>query len=336
MFDQFELDILYDISAGCRRRCNDCVIAAPYTMSHGGTKQFGNLLDQSSSSFWLGNCWLGPTDIFASNQSIGYTDPEVIEIATKFTSVILSTSLLGRNQDIEQHARLVAEHYQKVNIKLAIPVNLDQVDNQKYRLHIWSKINLFEQALGRRLGSGNRRVYFIGNLPTAEDNVDPDIFHKFVHDWGVPLDIAIGNGRAGLDQLRPVFDRAKEFFLHRINLTNNLPASLSHEGRGLDLLYRNGDLYFLPFYNERLAVLDPQFQLLKDQEWTVGNMINDINNLMIESLNQSEKLTHCKSCNYNSRCSRFLLPLLQQRLGIDTCVQPRELLELNGTYNQTH
>lgn len=336
MFDLFELDILYDISAGCQRRCDDCVISQPADMTNSRTEQFAKLLDQTAESFFLGNCWLGPTDIFASNQSVSYTDPDVVSIAKKFKSVILSTSLLGRNQDIEQHGNTVAKHYKDIPIKLAIPVNLKLVDNDKYRMHIWSKINLFEQALGRPLGTETRKVYFIGNLPTAEDSVDPDIFQKFIDNWGVQLDIAIGNGRSGIEQLRPVFDRAKDFFANRISRTNNFPASLLREGRGLDLLFRNGDVYFLPFYNERIAVLDSQFQLLKNQEWTAGNLIADINNLMMQSLSQSERLTHCRSCNYNSRCSLFLLPLLQQRLGIDTCVQPRELLELNGTYHQAH
>lgn len=336
MFDLFELDILYDVSAGCQRRCDDCVISAASPMANQRTQQFGKLLDQTGEMFLLGNCWLGPTDIFASNQSISYADPEVVEIARRFKAVILSTSLLGREEDIRFHAAEVARHYPDVPIKLAIPVNLKLVDNEKYRLHIWSKINVFEQALGRELGTGTRKVYFIGNLPTAEDSVDPDVFQKFIDDWGVQLDIAIGNGRSGIENLRPVFDRAKDFFLNRITRTNNFPAALLQEGRGLDLLFRNGELYFLPFYNERIAVLDNQFQLLKDSEWTLDNLVADINNLMIESLHQSEQLTQCRSCTYNSRCSLFLLPIIQRRLGIDTCVQPRELLELNGTHYQAH
>ncbi len=336
MFDLFELDILYDVSAGCQRRCDDCVISAGSPMVNAKTQQFSNLLDQTGSMFLLGNCWLGPTDIFASNQSVSYTDPEVVAIARRFKSVILSTSLLGREEDIKFHARRVAEHYPDVPIKLAIPINLKLVDNVKYRKHIWTKINLFEQELGRELGTGTRKVYFIGNLPTAEDEVDPDIFQKFIDDWGVQLDIAIGNGRSGIEQLRPVFDRSKDFFLNRINRTNNFPAALLKEGRGLDLLFRNGDLYFLPFYNERIAVLDDQFKLLKTGDWNLDNLIADINNLMIESLHQSEQLTQCKSCTYNSRCSLFLLPLIQRRLNIDTCVQPQELLELNGTHYQAH
>jgi len=336
MFDLFELDILYDISAGCQRRCDDCVISASSSMANSKTQQFSNLLDQTAESFLLGNCWLGPTDIFASNQSISYIDPDVVNIATKFKSVILSTSLLGRDQDIEYHAHQVAKYYPDVPIKLAIPVNLKLVDNVKYRTHIWNKINLFERALGRPLGTATRKVYFIGNLPTAEDTVDPDIFQKFANDWGVQLDIAIGNGRSGVDQLLPVFDRAKDFFLNRINKEHNFPASLLKEGRGLDLLFRNGSLFFLPFYNERIAVLDNTFKLLKNDVWTLDQLIADINDLMVESLNQSEQLTQCRSCTYNSRCSLFLLPLIQRQLNIDTCVQPRELLELHGTYYQAH
>jgi hypothetical protein len=336
MFDIFEIDILYDVSAGCQRRCDDCVISAASEMSNSKTQQFSKLLDQSADYFLLGNCWLGPTDIFASNQSISYIDPEVVSIAGKFKSVILSTSLLGRDQDIVYHAEQVAKHYKDIPVKLAIPVNLRLVDNVKYREHIWNRINLFESALGRPLGTATRKVYFIGNLPTEDDVIDPDIFLKFKEDWGVQLDIAIGNGRQGIEQLRPVFDKSKDFFLSRISRENNFPASLLKEGRGIDLLFRNGDVYFLPFYNERIAVLDDQFKLLKDSEWTVDNLITDINSLMVESLHQSEKLTECKTCVYNSRCSLFLLPIIQTRLNIDTCVQPKELLELNGTDYQTH
>jgi hypothetical protein len=335
MFDLFEIDILYDVSAGCQRQCDDCVISMASPMANQRTEQFGKLLDEANDTFLLGNCWLGPTDIFASNQSISYTDAEVVKIASKFKSVILSTSLLGKDSEIENHARQVAAHYH-VPIKLAIPVNLRLVDNIKYREHIWEKINLFEAALGRKLGTENRKVYFIGNLPTEEDVVDPDIFQKFKDDWGVQLDIAIGNGRQGIEQLRPVFDRSKNFFLNRISRENNFPASLLKEGRGIDLLFRNGDIYYLPFYNERIAVLDEKFRLLKQHDWTMDNLISDINELMVESLHASEKLTQCKSCTYNSRCSLFLLPIIQRRLFMDTCIQPKELMERNGTHNQAH
>jgi hypothetical protein len=231
MFDIFEIDILYDVSAGCQRRCDDCVISAASPMTNFKTRQFSKLLDQSADYFLLGNCWLGPTDIFASNQSISYADPEVVSIANKFKSVILSTSLLGKDEDIIRHATTVAEHYKNIPIKLAIPVNLRLVDNAKYRDHIWNRIDLFESALGRKLGTEKRKVYFIGNLPTEDDVIDPDIFLKFKEDWGVQLDIAIGNGRQGIEQLRPVFSKAKDFFLNRINKENNFPASLLKEGR---------------------------------------------------------------------------------------------------------
>jgi hypothetical protein len=336
MFDVFEIDILYDVSAGCQRRCDDCVISSASPMENLKTSKFSDLLNQASKYFLLGNCWLGPTDIFASNQSISYTDKEVVDIAGKFKSVILSTSLLGRDEDIILHAKNVAEHYKDISIKLAIPVNLKLVDNVKYRNHIWNKINLFEKSLGRPLGTPTRKVYFIGNLPIEDDIIDPDIFLKFKKDWGVQLDIAIGNGRRGIEHLRPVFDRSKDFFLNRINKENNFPAALLKEGRGIDLLFRNGDIYFLPFYNERIAVLDEQFKLLKYKSWTIDNLISDINSLMITSLKESEKLTECKNCIFNSRCSLFLLPIIQSRLNIDTCIQPIELLKLNGTDNKTN
>lgn len=332
MFDKFKIDLTYDISAGCQRRCNDCVISMAAQIENKKSSQFTALLNELADSFHLGNCYLGPTDIFASNQSVSYIDPEVVEVVNKFKAVTLNTSLLGKDTDIVKHARQVASVY-KIPIKLAIAINLNLVDNEKYRKHIWNKINLFEQALDRPLGTSNRKVYFIGNLPTAEDTVDPDIFQKFIDMWGVQLDIAIGNGRQGIEYLRPVFDRAKNFFINRIARTNNFPGSLLREGRGLDMLFRNGDIYFLPFYNERIAVLDSEFQLLKQKEWTAGNLIADVNDLMIKSLAQSERLTECRTCTYNSKCSLFLLPLLQTRLNIDTCIQPRELLTLNGTYN---
>lgn len=336
MFDKFEIDMLYDISAGCQRRCSDCVISASSEMFNASTQQLADLLDQCSNTFLLGNCSLGPTDIFASNQSIEYTDSEVVRIAKKFKSVILNTSLLGRDQDIEHHAKQIALHYKDIPIKLAIPVNMSSVSNEKYRLHIWQKIHLFEKHLGRTLGTKTRKVYFIGNLPTDEDHIDPDVFKKFTQEWGVQLDIAIGNGRSGIENLRPVFDRAKNFFTNRINKINHFPGSLLSEGRGIDLLFRNGYLYFLPFYNERIAVLEEQFRFFKNKDWTENNLISEINDLMMASLSAAEKLTQCKSCVYNSRCSLFLLPLLQKKLNIDTCVQPKELLALNGTHNQTH
>lgn len=336
MFDLFEIDILYDISAGCIRRCDDCVISSSANMFNIGSSEMISLLEQSSEYFMLGNCWLGPTDIFASNQTIQYDDPEVVEVASKFHAVILSTSLLGSDELIASHAKRIANAYKDIPIKLAIPVNMREVDNIKYRNHILSKIDFFENQLGRPLGTKTRKVYFIGNMPTEEDDIDPDIFQKFIDLWGVQLDIAIGNGRQGIQELRGIFNKSINFFEKRINVTNNFPAALLKEGRGIDLLFRNGSLYFLPFYNERIAVLDEDFRLFKNKDWTVDNLVSDINALMVRSLNASEKLTECSKCHYNSRCSLFLLPLIQKKLNLDTCIQPKSLLRLYGTDNQTH
>jgi hypothetical protein len=336
MFDLFEIDLLYDISAGCMRRCDDCVISAAAPMAKFGVDNVTNLLDQSKEYFMLGNCWLGPTDIFASNQLVSYDDPEVVEVASRFKSIILSTSLLGKDSEIKNHALRIAKAYPNIPIKLAIPVNMRDVDNKKYRTHIWDKINLFEQHLNRPLGTIGRKVYFIGNLPQNTDDVDPDIFLKFKDIWGVQLDVAIGNGRQGVEHLRPVFKQAINFFETRINLENNFPAALLKEGRGIDLLFRNGSLYFLPFYNERIVVLEEEFRLFKRSQWTVDNLVSEINNLMVKSLLAGEKLTECSKCEYNSRCSLFLLPLIQKKLNIDTCIQPKKMLKQYGTYNQTH
>lgn len=336
MFDLFEIDILYDISAGCVRRCDDCVISSPSNMFNLGTSDMLTLLDQSSEHFMLGNCWLGPTDIFASNQTVQYDDAEVISVVEKFNAVIISTSLLGSDTVIAEHANRIALAYKDIPIKLAIPVNMRDVENEKYRSHILSKIDFFEEKLGRPLGTKTRRVYFIGNLPTDEDNIDPDIFQKFIDLWGVQLDVAIGNGRQGIQELKSVFEKSINFFENRISVTNNFPAALLKEGRGVDLLFRNGSLYYLPFYNERIAVLDEDFRLFKRREWTVDNLVSEINELMVRSLKASEKLTECSKCCYNSRCSLFLLPLIQKKLNMDTCIQPKSLLRLYGTNNQTH
>lgn len=336
MFDLFEIDILYDISAGCQRRCDDCVISSAAPMAKFGTDGMNQLLDQCKDYFMLGNCWLGPTDIFASNQVLTYDDPDVVSVAKQFKAIILSTSLLGKESDIIAHAKRVATAYKDIPIKLAIPVNMREVDNVKYKNHLWQRINLFEQHLGRPLGTASRKVYFIGNLPQAEDDIDPDIFAKFRDNWGVQLDIAIGNGRQGVENLRSIFSRSIDFFENRINVENNFPAALLKEGRGIDLLFRNGSIYFLPFYNERIAVLEEEFRLFKRCDWTVNNLVSEINDLMVKSLAASERLTQCRDCEYNSRCSLFLLPLVQKKLNMDTCVQPKRLLRLNGTYHQAH
>jgi hypothetical protein len=335
MFDKFEIDVIFDISAGCQRRCDDCVIAFDSPMSVTRTKDFNRLLDQCSDDFFLGNLWLGPTDIFASNQTVTYTDPEVVVIAKHFKTLTLSTSLLGRDEDIANHAREIGKHYTQ-DIKLAIPVNLREVDNVKYRTHIWNKINLFEQHLGRPLGTSTRKVYFIGNLPTAGDDIDPSIFDKFITDWGVQLDIGIGNGRQGIDALRPMFDNTLEFFDNRLDNVSNFPAALLEEGRGIDLLYRNGNLYFMPFYNERIAVLDDTFKLFHNQIWSVDNLIQNINSLMVKSMELGQAHPCCSTCEFNSRCSLFLIPVLLDSLSISSCVQPKELLRKNGTYHKAY
>jgi hypothetical protein len=335
MFDKWEIDVQLDITAGCQRSCGDCVVSFNSPMFISRAKDFNGLMSQCSEEFFLGNLILGPTDVFASNQSVDYSDPAVLEIASHFKTVTLSTSLLGKKIDIINHAERIGKLFTQ-QIKLSIPVDLREVDNKKYRDHIWEKINLFEEHLGRPLGTSSRKVYFIGNLPTKQDDIDPNIFDKFVKDWGVQLDIAINNGRKGIKDLKPVFDNAVEFFTNRIDKVNNFPGALMEEGRGIDLLFRNGELYYMPFYNERIGVLDNKFKLFKNQDWTLDNLIKDINSLMVESMEAGQVHPECATCDLNSRCSLFLIPVLLNSLDIETCVQPKEVMKKHGSYNQAH
>lgn len=335
MFDKWEIDVQLDITAGCQRSCGDCVVSFDSPMFISRANDFNRLMTQCSEEFFLGNLTLGPTDVFASNQAVDYTDPQVIDVASHFKTVTFSTSLLGKKSDIIAHAERIGKLFTQ-QIKLSIPVDLREVDNKKYRDHIWEKINLFEQHLGRPLGTSSRKVYFIGNLPTQTDDIDPDIFDKFVQDWGVQLDIAINNGRKGMHELKSTFDNAINFFTNRIDKVNNFPGALMREGRGIDLLFRNGDLYFMPFYNERIGVLDDKFKLFKNQIWSLDNLIKNINSLMVESMETSLSHPECSNCDLNSRCSLFLIPVLLNSLDIKTCVQPKEVMKKNGSYHQAH
>jgi hypothetical protein len=335
MFDKWEIDVQIDISAGCQRSCSDCVVSFDSPMSISRARDFNRLMSQCSKDFFLGNLTLGPTDVFASNQSVDYTDPEIIKMTEHFKTVTFSTSLLGKKSEIFDHAVKIGKLF-KQHIKLSIPVDLREVDNSKYKKHIWDKINLFEEGLGRPLGTKTRKVYFIGNLPTREDDIDPDIFDKFTKDWGVQLDVAVNSGRKGLKELQPTFDNAVEFFSNRLEKVNNFPGALLEEGRGLDLLFRNGDLYFMPFYNERIGVLDERFKLFKNQIWSVDTLIKEINALMVESMEVSLNIPCCANCEFNSRCSLFLIPILLDSLEINTCVQPREVMRKHGTYHKAH
>lgn len=336
MFDKFEIDVQLDISAGCQRSCSDCVVSFDSPMFLSRAKDFNRLMEQCSKMFFLGNLTLGPTDVFASNQSVVYDDPEIVKLSQHFKTITISTSLLGKKSDIAEHAARIGKAFPTHGVKLAIPVDLREVDNPKYKKHIWDKIELFEEHLGRPLGTATRKVYFIGNMPTAVDDIDPDIFDKFVNDWGVQLDIAINNGRQGLTELKPTFDSAEEFFTQRLDKVNNFPGALLEEGRGIDLLFRNGDLYFMPFYNERIGVLDDKFKLFKNQIWSIDNLMSNINALMVESMDLSSKHPECATCELNSRCSLFLIPVLLDSLDIKRCVQPKEVMRKNGTYYKTH
>ena len=335
MFDKWEIDVQLDITAGCQRSCSDCVVSFNSPMFISKSNDFNRLMLQCSEEFFLGNLILGPTDVFASNQSVNYIDPTVLEIAKHFKTVTFSTSLLGKKTDIIRHAETIGKFFDQ-QIKLSIPVDLREVDNKKYRDHILEKINLFEEHLGRPLGTKSRKVYFIGNLPTAEDNIDPNIFNKFIEDWGVQLDIAINNGRKGIKELASVFSNAVNFFTSRIDKVNNFPGALMEEGRGIDLLFRNGELYYMPLYNERIGVLDNKFKLFKNQAWTLDNLIKDINSLMVESMEASLAHPECSTCDFNSRCSLFLIPILLNSLDIKSCVQPKEIMKKHGSYHQTN
>ena len=92
MFNRFEIDLLVDVAAGCALNCNDCVIPRQDQLHGQGIEQLENLIEDTRD-FWLGNFWLGPTDIWHSSQRELRLDPALKRMATRFAGITFSTTL---------------------------------------------------------------------------------------------------------------------------------------------------------------------------------------------------------------------------------------------------
>lgn len=329
MINKPEIDVVFDIAAGCARSCSDCVINFDAPVSVTGITQLRQLLlDLHNSGMFVGNLFLGPTDVFASSTMVPYDHPDIVSISNLFSAVILSTSLLGKPDLIRDHAKRAATAFD-VPVKLAVPVDMNQLMNEKYQTHLHDRIHIFEQSFGRPIGTSTRRVYFVGNLPQLGDGISANVFYEFAQRWGVDLDIAVGHGRVGLGELRHILPRVVKFFEKRQQDSHvNFTARCRSEAAGVDLLYRNGELFAMPYLHDRIPLVHPTFQILKDADWTCHNMMVEIDRLVIDSMTLSSTMSKCGTCMHQPRCSQFMIPTLQKLLDMDTCIMPSKLMDL--------
>lgn len=336
MFNKFEIDLLVDVAAGCSLKCTDCVIPREDQLHGSGIEQLEQLID-NLDQFWLGNFWLGPTDIWHSSQRELRLDPALKRIAQRFAGLTFSTTLRYSQKQMAEIADEIAEHYPHQRIKIAIPLELSIYNHAAYANKLRRNIETFKTLLQQR-GLDLPRVYLIGNMPPNVKDFDQNIFENFLEVYnGITnnLDLALNAGRDDPLTLLRTLRVTQKFFNERSNLDYvNLPSNQSHEGRGIDLLYRNGQLYFLPFYHDRIPVITDSFLLFHGTAWTQDNLYQEVLGIMEHSSTRIEQLPECKSCQFKDRCSLFCVPQIMDYCGTTRCIMPKEFWQKKS--NQYH
>ena len=322
MFNRFEIDLLIDVAAGCALNCSDCVIPRQDQLHGKGIEQLEKLVNDAQD-FWLGNFWLGPTDIWHSSQRELRLDPALKRMAQRFAGITFSTTLRYNQQQMIDIADEIAEHYPHPRIKIAVPLELDVYDHEAYSRKLKRNVDTFKTLLQQR-GLDLSRVYLIGNMPAEPRDFDADIFERVreVYSWLPGMDLALNAGRDDPLTLLRTIRTTQKFFNERGHLPINLPNALDHEGRGVDLLYRNGSLYYLPFYHERKPVIDDSLKLFKNRTWTQDNLYQEVVDIMQHSLTRIEQLPECRSCQYRDRCSLFCVPHIMDYCKTTHCIMP--------------
>lgn len=324
MFSKLEIDLLVDISAGCSLNCSDCVIPRDDKLHGTGLDNLEKLIE-SSSDFWLGNLWLGPTDIWNSSQRELRLDPVLRRIATKFAGITFSTTLRYSPDKMAEIADEIAEYYPHKRIKIAIPLELSHYDHVAYSNKLKRNVAEFKLLLQQR-GLDLSRVYLIGNMPPDAETFDADIFDRVrqVYDWLPGMDLALNAGRDDALTLLRTIRTTQKFFDSRRHLSINLPNNQEHEGQGIDLLYRNGECYYLPFYHDRIPVINDNFKLFKNTDWSCSDMCQQIIDIQLHSADVLEQFDECRTCQFKDRCTMFCTPLIMDYCKTSRCIMPKQ------------
>lgn len=335
------IDFTLEVTNGCRFNCTGCFVDKEGN-SFPTDEEFSTLSslidDLSDHEFRPMNLQIGPTDIMTSyNKDKILTDPRIKNLTKKFLKTAINCAFLDPKE--ENYADLG----KKLNwllegglVKFVIPFEAYHIDNEHYLNKIRKHIQI---TLDNMPDVTHTKTYLIMNYETTsiydkehKKNLSEELILK-THESelleGFDVGFNLACTRADLRQPEnkklfhdSVMNLKKHFTNAKIKYGDSVDVYelLLHEGKDIDLVYKSGKLYSLPFYLDGLVSFDEEYEI--KEEWTFEGVYKSYLDSFLSNSEWALNNKYCSKCQYLPLCAERGVHSLMKIANIEECISP--------------
>lgn len=344
MGDGRTIDLVLDISTGCKFHCTGCQVRREVDVSKvdQDLDDLALFLEEiKGNGGRLHDLILGPTDVMVARNGVEMLRSEKLKrLASYFENVqLISTFTDESNISFHDLGVLLDDLAVNGGVRLNTPFDTRKVDNPRYVERMKRNLAAVEGGLTR----GKITKVFIGvpyvyGQKYAKDTNDltSEIMMK-IRDYEihpkVNIDILTPHPRNGLrdiinnenllisiERMTEILDEIAEDEVDRQPKSMTVHELNPEEGRLLAFTYAEGRLYKNVFLQESLAIFESCFEIPKP--WAYDPVKSVLVTMNLNQTFPTEFNAVCMECEHNEACRRRDVISIKNVAGVAQCISP--------------
>lgn len=323
--------------SGCRINKESSSLPSEETLEN-LTALFAELKDRGIA---LNEIEIGPSDVLsARNKEEIFNDPKVIEFVDLFSLMTINASFIYPDDEKYKWLAENVNNYKTAKkLGIVIPVELNQVFNEKYINRIKHNLKVFQQHHPHKLYSTTFNIIFDERFvqnPLNKFSYE-DLFFRMnnfvndteLHPERVRIDYVFHHGRdnlenplvaqAFIESMNKLYDHYFIDHEKRYGKDNiAIPSFLNFDFENDEIVYHDDKLYIRPVINDRLSVFHPD--LVYHGEWDADGMMSHLAERYNSNLNKAMDFKDCSTCSRVVDCSKRYTQDLMSILKTETCI----------------
>lgn len=321
-------NLTLEILEGCGFNCNNCAVDKSFVPTQMFEKDESDLLHLVDDLVDFGltpfEYTIGPTDITtAANRDKVLSSSLATNLSKRFNSTVVSLAMLSED-GLPELAREIDKLCLDKKLRVIIPATIGNLRKEKYVSLLKQRVEKLKSLLSE---ASFYRIYLTINA--MEEDIrqfTPELdAHITEMDLGVHMvvDYSFAHSRKGLNNLLTVEKLKYDVALY-IDVVQQ-QVGTSHKRYlvpdvedGIELLYRDGDLYYVPILLEKFPIFEETFKIPKP--WNAEAVLDFKQNLYSRSMEIGVSNGICGDCLYIDNCSRGDVITVMDYINLDKCI----------------
>lgn len=318
-----------DILEGCKYSCMDCSVDKDLVIRDipeddveallGLTRDMRDVYGAEMFEFSI-----GPTDFITSKNGMSILEhPLVVGLLEAFDSVTIALSMLSDNGLVELADKL-NKHVAGKKFRLGIPISIKNAHNSKYLDMLRKHISLLKDNMG---DCEFYRIY--STVVMTGDSLERLSLENLEYMsllklgvWQTP-EYLFGHSRARFDDLitRSKFISDYRLYVDKMSSMYDSPYYIDvvpDPNDGVEVTYRNGKLYYLPYLVEKFHWWHDALEIPKP--WTAEAILDMKSKIVEDNMVDDLHSSDCDTCCHFFECNTGDVKTIMRLLGERRCL----------------